>query len=116
MYTHYMKKPKYTYTLIYINILGPPPPQLLFSDLAQSNLKVNIVHGFGAFVDKVGILKDVLHDKRTTEDVLHINETGYKILVKCIKTAVFDVKKTKSKFTTGRLYSNVTRGGPPNPV
>ena len=25
MYTHYMKKPKYTYTLIYINILGPPP-------------------------------------------------------------------------------------------
>ena len=23
MYTHYMKKPKYT--LIYINILGPPP-------------------------------------------------------------------------------------------
>ena len=26
MYTHYMKKPKYTYTLIYINILAPPPP------------------------------------------------------------------------------------------
>ena len=90
--------------------------KLLFSDLVQSNLKVNIVHGFGAFVDKVGILKDALHDKRTTEDVLHINETGYKILVKCIKTAIFDVKKTKSKFTTGRLYSNVTRGGPPNPV
>ena len=28
MYTHYMKKPKYTYTLIYINILGPPPSVL----------------------------------------------------------------------------------------
>ena len=25
MYTHYLKKPKYTYTLIYINILAPPP-------------------------------------------------------------------------------------------
>ena len=24
MYTHYMKKPKYTYTLIYINMLAPP--------------------------------------------------------------------------------------------
>ena len=84
--------------------------KLLFSNLVQSNLKVNIVHGFGAFVDKIGILKDVLHDKRSTEDVLHINETGYKILVKCIKTAIFDVKKAKSKFTTGRLYSNVTRG------
>ena len=50
----------------------------------------------GAFVDKVGILKDVLHDKRTTEDVLHTNETGYKILVKCIKTAIFDVKRLKA--------------------
>ena len=68
----------------------------MFSDLVQSNLKVNIVHGFGAFVDKVGILKDVLHDKRTTEDVLHINETGYKIIVKCIKTDIFDVKRLKA--------------------
>ena len=65
----------------------------MFSDLVQSTLKVDIVHGFGAFVDKVGILKDVLHDNCTAEDVLHINETGYKILVKCIKTAIFDVKK-----------------------
>ena len=40
--------------------------KLLFSDLVKSNLKVNIVHGFGAFVDKVAILKDKLHDKRTT--------------------------------------------------
>ena len=68
----------------------------MFSDLVQSNLKVNIVHWFGAFVDKVGILKDVLHDKRTTEDVLHINETGYKIIVKCIKTDIFDVKRLKA--------------------
>ena len=38
MYTHYMKKPKYTYTLIYINILGPPPPPKDLSDCAAGHL------------------------------------------------------------------------------
>ena len=90
--------------------------QLLFKDLTQSSINVNIVQGFGAFVDSGGLLRNSLHDKRTINDVLHINGSGYGILVKCIKTAIFNAKRTRNRFTTSRLFSNVVRGGPLNPV
>ena len=49
MYTHYMKKLKYTYTLIYINILGPPPqlsplrPPPATAFLADKNLFMHLL-------------------------------------------------------------------------
>ena len=86
----------------------------LFDDLLQSNLRVNIVYGFNEFVDcRDGLLRQELHDQRTADDVLHINGRGYCILVRLMKHALFSVKRGKGKFTNGRLYSNVTRGGPP---
>ena len=78
-------------------------------------MNVKVVNGFNAFVDGEGVLKGVLHDKRTSEDILHINEAGYKILVKCIKSTIFDAKKARNTASTGRLYSNVVvRGQTPN--
>ena len=83
--------------------------RLIFDDLVYSGLNVNVVNGFNAFVDRGGILKSTLHDKRTTEDVLHINEAGYRILVRCIKTTIFNTKRARNTPSTGRLYSNVTQ-------
>ena len=71
----------------------------LFSDLQTGNLMVNIVEGFND-----GVLKNILHDKRTPTDVVHINNRGYSILVKLIKQAIFSVKSSKNKVTTGRLF------------
>ena len=44
MYTHYMKKPKYTYTLIYINILGPPPPPNVYIDFKYIAKIISSIH------------------------------------------------------------------------
>ena len=59
---------------------------MIFDDLAYSGLNANVVNGFkNAFVDKGVILKSILHDKRTTEDIFHINEAGYRSLVRSSK-------------------------------
>ena len=81
----------------------------LFNDLAKGDLNVQIVQGFGEFVDRDGFLKGSLHDKRTDSDVLHINENGYRILVRQIKSAIFSLKQNKSKSRPGRPYSFVAR-------
>lgn len=78
----------------------------IFHDLQQSNIKVNIVHGFNEFAEH-GILKSTLHDRRTPTDILHINRKGYSILVKLIKQAIFHAKKSKTRPTTGRLFSSL---------
>ena len=84
--------------------------KLLYDDLQQCNiLKVNLVDGFPEFAAG-GVLKDKLHDKRTPSDTLHINERGYCILVRLIKQAIFTIKRSKGRFTTGRKYSSVVRG------
>ena len=88
----------------------------LFTDLAQCNTNVNIVHGFSEFCDREGLLKSALHDRRTDSDVLHINGGGYRILVRIIKNCIFRNKRSKNRFTTDRLFSNVVRGGPPGPL
>ena len=79
----------------------------LFNDLQQANLKVIIVQGFKEFADYRGFLNTILHDKRTPNDVLHINNKGYCILVKLIKQAIFSVKNKANKNVTGRLFSDV---------
>ena len=79
----------------------------LFSDLAQGNIRVNIVHGFNQFVDREGRLRSVLHDRRTEHDVLHINDDGYRILVRLIKNCIFTVKRSRGRYTTERLYASV---------
>ena len=84
--------------------------KLIFDDLMHSNLDLKVVNGFGAFVDNGGVLRSALHDKRTSEDVLHINESGYRILVRSIKSAIFSAKKARNNSNTGRLYSNITQG------
>ena len=60
-------------------------------------MNVQIIQGFGEFVDRDGLLKGSLHDKRTDSDVLHINENGYRILVRQIKSTIFSLKKIKVK-------------------
>ena len=84
--------------------------RLLFEDLQQcSMLKVNLVEGFNEFAFG-GVLKKSLHDQRTPIDLLHINDKGYCILVRLIKQAIFTIKRSKGRFTTGRKYSSVVRG------
>ena len=63
-------------------------------------------------MDSQGLLKSNLHDPRSDTDVLHINDAGYCILVRCLKTAVFGSKIGKHA-GTGRNYSDVVIGPPP---
>ncbi len=79
----------------------------LFEDLLQTNLKINIVHGFKEFAGRDGLLRQGLHDSRTASDTLHINDRGYCVLVRLIKHALFSIKRNGGKHTTGRLYSKV---------
>ena len=90
--------------------------RLIFDDLVKSNLNINVVHGFGGFVDSGGLLRSALHDRRTSEDVLHINAAGYRILVGCIKRTIFNVKNMKNRPSTGRLFSTAVQGTPLNPT
>ena len=82
--------------------------KFLFNDLTRSDLKIQIVQGFGQFVDRYGLMKDTLHDKRTDSDVLHINESGYRLLVRQIKSSIFSLKNEKNTSRPGRTYASVT--------
>ena len=77
--------------------------RLLFDDLVNCNININLVRGLGEFLDRGNLLRSALHDQRTNEDVLHINGQGYRILVRCIKHTIFS-SKTKAK-STGRTYA-----------
>ena len=79
---------------------------LLFDDLVKSSINVNLVQGLGEFIDRGNLLKTKLHDQRTNEDVLYINDHGYRILVKCIKHTIFSSKSNAR--STGRKYASVT--------
>ena len=83
--------------------------KFLFRDLTKSDLNINVVQGFGQFLERDGLLKASMHDKRTDADVLHINENGYRILVRQIKNAIFSLKPKTSKITPGRPYASVAR-------
>ena len=80
----------------------------IYHDLQHCNVKVNIVYGFNEFADQNGLLKNTLHDRRTPTDVLHINNKGYRILVRLLKQAIFSVK-SKATTTTGMLFSSFFR-------
>ena len=82
--------------------------RLLFDDLVKS-VNVNLVRGLGEFLDHGNLLRTKFHDQRTNEDVLHINDHGYRILVRCIKHAIFSSKSQTSN--TGRTYATVSRPG-----
>ena len=79
---------------------------LLFDDLVKSSINVNLVRGLGEFLDRGNLLKTKLHDQRTNEHVLHINDHSYRILVKCIKHTIFSSKSNAR--STGRTYASVT--------
>ena len=74
--------------------------RLIFRDLAKSNLNVSVVHGFSDFVDRCnGLLKQTL-----------FFYSGYRILVCCIKFAIFSLKSQQSVRSVGRpTYSQVVR-------
>ena len=80
-------------------------------DLAKSNLDVLVVHGFSDFVDRSnGLLKQTLFEQRSENDVLHINDSGYRILVRCIKSAIFSSRSQQGERSVGRpTYSQVVR-------
>ena len=48
----------------------------LFNDLQHDSLRVHIVQGFNEFADHSGVLRPSLHDLRTPNDTLHINDKG----------------------------------------
>ena len=52
---------------------------LLFYDLVKSSINVNLVRRLDEFLDRGNLLRTKLHDQRTNEDVLHINDHGYHI-------------------------------------
>ena len=79
---------------------------LLFYDLVKCCINVNLVRGLGEFLDRGNLLRTTLHYQRTNEDVLHINDHGYRILVKCIKHIIFSSKLNAS--STRRIYASVT--------
>ena len=83
--------------------------RLLFTDMQNGSMRINIVQGFNVFADHSGVLKPSLHDRRTPTDKLHINNKGYSILVKLIKQAIFSVKRSKNRSSAGRLYSQAAR-------
>ena len=85
---------------------------LIFSDLVQTNINVNLVEGFGYFYDRGnGLLREDLHDRRTDTDVLHINGKGYSILVRNIKTSIFRCKNQRGHRVGDRGHINTARGG-----
>lgn len=91
--------------------------KLIVTDLLQTNLGVHLVEGFLDFVDQTNwLLKESLFSKHFDGDTLHINNRGYCILVKCIKTTIFRCKNLGKNSTNQRVYSNVVRGGPPRPL
>ena len=73
---------------------------------------MRLVNGFSEFVEHNGLLKTKLHDPRTETDALHINDAGYKILVKLLKREIFASKKSGHNRVGAKLFSNATRGGP----
>lgn len=88
----------------------------IFDDLCQCNLGVTVVEGFISFLDKrTNLLR---HDfaKNLAGDELHLNMKGISTLVVLIKKSIFHSKSRKSNMVGNMLYSNVIRGGPPNPV
>ena len=85
--------------------------KLIFSDLAKSNLNVYVVHGFSEFVNRSnGPLKQTHFEQRSENDVLHINDNGYRLLVRCIKSAIFTSRSQQGERLVGRpTYSQVVR-------
>ena len=83
--------------------------QLLFDDMSRSKLDVNIVMGFGNFCDRQGLLNHMLHEEHSPGDVLHINGSGCRLLVKLVKDAIQHVKNSRrtGKFTTGKRWSDL---------
>ena len=85
------------------------------NDLIQSNLKALLVEGFFEFVDNQSFLLRNDLAVSSTNDILHINNTkGLRLLVSLVKQAIFRAKKSRT--VDNRTYSNVTRGGPANPI
>ena len=86
--------------------------RMLYNDLLQTSLGVRLVNGFSEFVEHNGLLKTKLHDPRTESDALHINDAGYRILVKLLKREIFASKKSGHNRVGAKLFSNAARGGP----
>ena len=87
----------------------------LFSDLSQSNLKVIVIDSFMPFLDKGSNLLKSSLAKPDANDILHIGGRGVGTLVKLIKNCIF-TSRDYNRLVGSRLYSNTTRGGPPDPV
>ena len=85
----------------------------ILDDLIQSDLNVNYVIGFIDFLDKSS---NLLAPRLSKDDNLHLNGRGISILVRLIKGCIFRSRARNSMIKNPRKYSNVVRGGPPEPV
>ena len=83
--------------------------KLIYRNLAKSNLNVYVVHGFAEFVDRSnGLLKQTHFEQRSENDILHINDNGNRLLVRCIKSAIFTSRSQQGERSVGRpTYSQV---------
>ena len=67
---------------------------LLFNDLAQSNLRVEFVYGYDAFLDQDDCLNTEL---ARFHDHLHLNASGVRFMARCIKDLILIKKKRGDK-------------------
>ena len=84
---------------------------LLEHDLPRSCKNVFIVRGVSQLLDRfTGLLSESL--SRSRDDFIHINSAGVGLLVRIIKNAIFERKRSTSKIHSNKSYSSAVRGRP----
>ena len=84
---------------------------LIFKDLVMCNYGVSVVHGFNEFLDPAGTLLSRNLSRPQMHDLLHLNETGTKLLADKIKTSIFQRKKRRSGVVSDRAYAKAVQQG-----
>ena len=92
--------------------------EISFNDLTKSNFGVLCVSGFCRFADNTGMLGSELSrtfDRSNRRDILHLNETGARVLAGLLKRSVFlrlnrgIDRRSGSSRVNGVPYSHMAR-------
>ena len=90
----------------------------IFNDLTKLNLGVQCVSGFDRFADHTGVLVSELSrtfDRFNNRDMLHLNETGARVLAGLLKRSIFlrlnggVDRRTGASRLNGVPYSHMAR-------
>ena len=85
---------------------------LLFNDLARSNLRVEFVYGYNDLLDGEGLLDAKL---ARFHDYLHLNASGVGFMARCIKNLIFIKKKHGDKQHSNKPRSSTEVGNKHRP-